>query len=283
LSYDIRGTRVSTAGVVASPGGLLLHSSTHLQLVPDVACESTGQCLVVWTDYHDVGNIDVNGLRWTAAGVVDVGGFAIAATTEDERRPSIGWNGSNYLVAFDRDGTGFLAGLDIYAARVMVDGSIPVANGVSVVSIGGDQTGARVAYGGGTWMLAWTDERASSAVSDVYAGRVNSLGLAVDGDGFPVSTEILSQRDPALAFDGSHFLIAWTDERNGREDVYAGRVTAGGVRVDGNGNAYALGTRDAAPALASDGAGHWLLAWQKFIHAPSFGATRTRAAVITNH
>ncbi len=79
---------------------------------------------------------------------------------------------------------------------------------------------------GGKVFTAWTDRR-SNTTQDVYA----DLG----GADFVVSSGTGSQASPSVTKRGAGFLAAWTDTRAGGQDIYAGRVTAAGVRQDGNG------------------------------------------------
>jgi hypothetical protein len=62
--------------------------------------------------------------------------------------------------------------------------------------------------------------------SDIYGARVSQLGAVVTGDedGILLSPETptTNQRSPAVAFDGTDYLLAWSDDRNGNwYDIYA--------------------------------------------------------------
>jgi len=47
--------------------------------------------------------------------------------------------------------------------------------------------------------------------------------------------------NPAIAFDGTNFLIAWQDLRGSTWDIYANRISQAAVVLDGNGFAVATG------------------------------------------
>src|SRR5687767_5182774 len=51
----------------------------------------------------------------------------------------------------------------------------------------------------------------------------------------PLSGQTNAQRSPAVAFNGTNFLVAWSDDRNSGStgtDIYAVRVSADGVVLD---------------------------------------------------
>ena len=67
---------------------------------------------------------------------------------------------------------------------------------------------------------------------------------------------------PALAFDGTNYLVAWEDWRSGTTgDVYGARVSPAGSLLDPDGIAISTAANDQrAPAVAFDGA-NYLVVW----------------------
>ena len=67
------------------------------------------------------------------------------------------------------------------------------------------------------------------------------LGQFGDGPDFLVDTGFAytpahpGQGQPVAAFDGTNFLVVWEDSRGGESDIYAARVTPGGVLLDSAG------------------------------------------------
>ena len=97
---------------------------------------------------------------------------------------------------------------------------------------------------------------------DIFGARVDQSGAVLDPDGIPVSTASPDQVDPALAFNGADYLVAWTDSRTGYRDVYGARVTPGGVVRDSAGILIATGESfQTHPSVASEG-GQSLVFWQ---------------------
>src|SRR5439155_1590563 len=85
-----------------------------------------------------------------------------------------------------------------------------------------------------------------------------------DPGGIPISTAPAAQGEPALAFDGTNYLVAWTDYRNSYAypDLYGARVSPAGAVLDPNGIAISTAGYDQySPALAFDGT-NYFAAWE---------------------
>lgn len=78
---------------------------------------------------------------------------------------------------------------------------------------------------------AWTDERNGNP--DVYIQKYNATGTPQWANDLQVGTTSASssaQSSPSIAVDSmNNFYVAWTDERNGNQDVYAQKFDADGV------------------------------------------------------
>ncbi len=120
-----------------------------------------------------------------------------------------------------------------------------------------DQRWPAVAYGNDVYLVVWQEGEAMAGVKDtnIHAARVSADGQPLDPKGFVVCAAAGFQTYPAVAFDGTHFIVAWQDYRNTEDwDVYAARVTPDGKVLDADGFAVAavLGNQ-IYPTLASDG------------------------------
>jgi len=64
---------------------------------------------------------------------------------------------------------------------------------------------------------------------------------------------------PAVAFDGTNYLVAWQDGRGTYYDVYGARVSPAGAVLDPAGIAFSTAEREQlAPALAFDGTNYFV-------------------------
>jgi hypothetical protein len=266
---DIYAQRVDAAGVPQwTPGGVAVCTAAGDQTAPVIGSDGSGGAVITWQDARsDAGDIyaqriDASGaVRWTAGGVA----LCVAAGTQTS--PAIVADGAGGgVVAWQDFRNG--ANYDIYAQRVSGAGaSLWTANGAAVCAAGNDQTKpAVVSDGAGGVIVSWQDLRAPTG-SDIYAQRIAASGLAVwPANGVPLCAALGDQVAPAAVSDGiGGAIVAWQDLRGGlANDVYAQRVSGAGIpqwTTDGVAVSAALNGQQ-SPAIASDGAGGGIAAWQ---------------------
>ena len=265
---DIIGARVSagSALTVLDPSGFTVSRSANSETNPAVAFDGTNY-LVVWQDNRGSG-FDLYGVRVSASGsVLDPAGFAISSANGHQRNPAVAFDGTNYLVSWED--TRLSAASDIYAARVSRTGSVLDANGLSICPRFGAQEHPAVAFDGVNYLVVWDDSSAGSS-RDIYGTRVSTGGTVLDTAFVGISTDTSDQSSPAIAFDGTNYLVAWSDYRNNStSDVYGARVSRPGTVLDASGIQFAGGTESQTDAaLAFDGT-NYLLVWSDYQTFPS--------------
>jgi hypothetical protein len=225
---QVFATRVSAAGVVLDPDGILVSAPATYSFSPSAVYDGTNFLVVFAADSH------IWGRRISPGGaVVDAAPFAISNHPTGPAHPFASRGGTTTLVVWHDYRN---AATDIYAARVdgatVLDG---VATGFPISTAPGTQLFPRAAYGNGQWLVAWQDRR-NTANDDIYGARVSgTTGTVIDPGGIAISTAAGDQWIPRPASDGTDFLVAWVDERNAAtasSDVYATRVSAAGAVVD---------------------------------------------------
>ncbi|MBN2464878.1 hypothetical protein JXD38_04560 [candidate division WOR-3 bacterium] len=103
-----------------------------------------------------------------------------------------------------------------------------------LVSAPGSQCNAAVAFDGTNYLVVWEDRRGGHP--DIYGARVSPAGVVLDPAGFAISQATYEQGHPAVAFDGTNYLVVWDDGRRGRVlDIFGARVTPGAVVLDTSG------------------------------------------------
>ncbi|MFY0575125.1 hypothetical protein ACN28S_12805 [Cystobacter fuscus] len=85
----------------------------------------------------------------------------------------------------------------------------------------------------------------------------------LDTSGIRISTAINSQHYPAVAHDGTNFLVVWQDYRSGTSyDIYGARVSGTGTVLDTSGIPISTAINDQfAPSVANNGT-NFLVVWQ---------------------
>jgi len=226
------------------------------QLNPSVA--SGGSYLVVWEDYRsDFGSIF--GTRVSSSGIVsDPYGFPVSeGGTSDRMYPAAASDGTDYLVVWEdyRDGTS-----DIYASRMTASGSVLDPEGIVISSSSGCEYSPAVAFGDGEYLVVWSEERQGTA--SICGARVSMAGEVLDTDGIPISLGSFGKRWPGVVFNGTDYVVVWSDGRNGSWDIYGCRVSPDGSVFESDGIPISIATGEqCSPAIACDGT-NCMVVWE---------------------
>ncbi|MBM3322034.1 hypothetical protein FJY69_00905 [candidate division WOR-3 bacterium] len=266
--YDVYAARVTPAGVVLDPNGIPISTTDESGRYPAVS-HNGADWLVAWSDERGgVYEPDIYAARVNPAGaVLEPGGFRVATATRGQRYPDVGFDGANWLVAWEDERSGQYL-YDLYGARVTGTGAVLDPEGIAISTATGSQSLPSVGFDGQGWLVVWTDSRGGAYAGDIYAARVSPAGVVLDPSGLPVSTATERQTCPAVASDGTNSLVVWEDWRwyGGQHwaDVYAARITQSGAVLDPEGIPAATSAYDNwTPAAAFDGA-NYLAVWADY-------------------
>ena len=201
------------------------------QYQPDIAADSAGNFRIAWLDYRDF-HTNIYSQRYNSSGV-PVG--ANVRLTDDSSAgwrydPAFSMNSSgDFVIAWACDcADGATLNVDIYAQKYDALGT---ASG-SLIKANDDAGDAYQDFPAaaiddrGSFVITWHDSRDGNF--DIYAQRYNSTGIPL-GTNFKVNddTGTTMQELPGIAVDGfGNYVIAWSDERNGKWDIYAQRFNA---------------------------------------------------------
>ena len=256
---EIRAARVTPSGQVLDPAGFLVSSRDYFKKsVPAVAFNGT-QYLIVWQDKDNSSDTDLGnilGARVSASGVVlDTTPRTICATTASQLEPAVATDGTDFFVAWeDRRGT---TNPDIYGTVVRANGTVLAPNGVALTTAPGGQQDVTIAYGGGSYLVAWAD----TSVWDIRAARVSNANAVLARD-LPIATGNATQSSPMLAFDGTRFLAVWRNSDTSPSKLEGLRLDATAVPVDATPTPYVttLDYNYPGSRLTFTGS-YYLLAW----------------------
>ena len=256
FDYDIYAGRIRPSGQRLDGSGISITTASGNQIEPGVASDGTNY-LVVWqhlpTTRANDDRSDIFGARVTRAGeVLDPEGIPIATTTDRESRPVVAFDGTNYLVAWEEPSGG------IRATRVSKAGTVLDSAALTISPTGSK---VAVAYGAGSYLVAWTNR----SDGHIIASRVGTDGSVLDPAGVTISPSARADAEPAIAFDGTSYLVAWEDNRNDPGgDIFAARVSPAGTVLDPSGIAVAPDSSPAGaqrePSVAANGS--FLVAWR---------------------
>ncbi len=253
---DIYGARVATDGTVLDPAGIPISTAGSFQLLPSVASDGTNY-LVVWDDFRGGSHYDIYGARVASNGtVLDPAGIPISTAAYGQWYPAVAFNGTNYLVVWEDYGDD-----EIYGARVSPGGVVLDSAGILISPAAYLPGFPSVASDGTNYLVVWHDYRSGSHF-DLYGARVSPGGVVLDSSGIPISIVANHQWYPAVAFDGTNYLVVWEDSRSGTySEIYGARVSPGGVVLDSSGIPISIVAGPTYPAVAFDGT-NYLVVWQ---------------------
>jgi hypothetical protein len=268
---DVRGARVRADGVVMDPTGILISGASWEQCAPEVASDGN-DFLVVWQDWRN-NDYDIYCARVSHSGtLLDTAGIAVCTADGWQITPTVAGNGTDYLVLWQSRTT---SDYDLYGARISPQGVVLDPEGFVVSVAPGIQQQPAAASDGADFLVVWSDAR--NVDCNVYAARVTAAGTVLDTAGILLFSAAGPQYAPAVEYDGTNYLVVWTDERNGERDIYGARVTSQGSVID----TFAVTTRtgdDFDPALVR-GPGNGMLtaysSWAGDVEEESYNSLRT--------
>ena len=137
------------------------------------------------------------------------------------------WDGTSYAASYT--GAGQENGFSIFVSTLTPAGAVITPPGEQTFTLSdAAASGGPLAWIGDRYGMAWQDRRDGNY--EIYFNTLGTDGAKQQADvrltfdpGFSVN--------PALAWDGTEFLITWQDDRNGAFDVFAKRVDKNGVAL----------------------------------------------------
>ncbi len=248
--FDIFASRVAPAGAVLDPAGLPIATNAVYQRYPSLAFGG-GSYMVTWERWDNDSCAGIWGARIQTSGVPRDTGFCIAPAGADFA-PVI-FDGNRFLVFWEQDG--------IRETTIDTSGHVQNQSGTPVYAAANDQRQPNAAFNGSDYLVVWQDERPGDS-ADIRGIRLGRSGTQPDPHPFTVSAAVKAQSNPAVASNGTEFLVVWSDLRSDTAQVYAARVSQSGLVLDTAGirvcNATGAQTQ---PTVAYNGA-DYLVAWQ---------------------
>ena len=194
-------------------------------------------------------------------------GNPVCTATGAQDGIDIAGNGLGGAVMVWQDGR--VAFGDIYARQVEQFGAVEwTSNGIPLCTAANGQLDPSVVHDGFGYLLyTWEDYRNGNA--DIYGAITDRLGnIFTPGDGFVISTGAGSQQHPVLTSNEALGVgyVAWTDTRNGNNDIYAQAFNVGNYDFWTTGGlAFCTNASDQnGPAIAPDGGDGAIVVWQDF-------------------
>jgi len=278
----ILATRVSPEGVVRDANGLAVSTTVSGWLKnPAIACNDAGSCLIAWADQRSGQEFDIYGTFLGPYGSVSPSkGFLISGANWDQDLPAVASDGKDFFVTWeDRRG----AVPQVAGTRGKADGAVLSPEGLRLRVSSRAQYEPRVASDSASYLVAFHERGATPEESDVLGVRVGLDGALLDAAALPVGAASLRQKGADVAFDGLQYLVTWTDERNGNEDLFAARVRSDGTLLDASPSQLVLaaGASSEAKSRVAAGKGQAMVGYTLFDETSSVRAEQVRVRTVT--
>ncbi len=209
---DCDGTfDVDSARAVCRVPGMVL----NLNLRP-----GSGNLLLSWTDTRGLPDNpgDVYGTLLNADGTVsDPHGFVICSNLQFQYLGDCVFNGDQYVVVWTElmPESGYRS--EIYYNCIKPNGEVLFPGGRAICHHTSARFSPSVAATPDQVLVVWSDDRHSgdtTRICTIYGGRISRANQLLDPDGFMISSVLSTQLNPAVAFDGHHYRVVWSDDRN---------------------------------------------------------------------
>ena len=243
-ALGLRGALVASDGSIVDTGIALAPAGNYFG---HTSLYDGTDFLVSWSQFT-VDSGCTMASRVSRAGIpLDTPGVCVSAPLQAfTENPAVGFDGNRYLVAWDDDRYQWP---NIYGASLTRQMGMLDTNGIDISRSTNTQHLPSVAFDGTNYLVAWTDNRNMSGA--IYGARVSPGGANLDPAGIPLCTLGFQRDYSSVAFDGTNYLVTWTDgRRNDSADIYAARVTKSGSVLDPQGFPIAVGGNDHAAPVA---------------------------------
>jgi len=282
---NVFGTPVNLEGNSLNRNGIAIGPlSANAQGDPAVAFDGKNY-LAVWSDSRNSTSSDIYGARISPDGLVlDPNGIAICTATNSQFSVAIAANpGIFFAVWVDFRNAIFGTPGDIFGARITDAGAVLDTNNITICTIPTFQTAPAVAAGSNDFLVVWVNQRTNVDGANLLATRVGTNGDVVSPNGTALTPDNVDvgQGYPAVAFNGSEYLVIWSDARRINitgYDILGLRLNQFGAPIDSA--PLTICSRfgyDTNPALASNGT-DFLAVWTDVTNNSAIYAARVAAS-----
>jgi hypothetical protein len=267
LNCNILAARITPTGVVLDTAALCVSNAARDQSRPR-AVFADSVYFITWEDER-TGMSDAYCARVTPAGqLVDTAGIRVAVDSGPKLTPALAVGADQLLVSWQcgrNDSTPHgIDGSRISTSGVVLD-SVSFLIGANLRKKYTRQDSASAVFGDSSWLVVWTDYRPDTLHTGIYSLRLARDGSPLDRAAIRVSSGDGDDRSPRAAFDGSNYLIVWTDSSSARCDIHGRRLSLSGVLLDTSDVPIASsGNREGSPAVVYDGS-DFLVLWQELM------------------
>lgn len=210
---------------------------------PSVAFDGTNYLVVAHE--CDVSNGSVT-IKWIALIVGSDGAIKSSVDLSAPVSPvtigtqsAVAFDGTNFLVVHQEDSAVSANGIDFNLDAVLISPGGAIVSGPNVVGLAVADAGAggpgapALAFDGSRYLLLFTDANAPVRPPQLSGLFITPATAQPDGTSFPISsTNDYIRGEPAVGFDGTNYLVVWTENGSNPPGLVAVRISKAGVILD---------------------------------------------------
>jgi hypothetical protein len=190
---------------------------------------------------------------------------------------------NRYLAVWQDYRTTDVARPDIYGGRFLgtTGATMDGTGGFLISETANKERSPAVALCGTNYLVAWTDYINGDSNTDIYGTIISSSGATV-ASRFVITNRTGNQDQPAVACDGTSFMVVWHDRQTTTDAIYANGISATGAQLNGQGVSLtsASGKAPQHPRIAWSAANaRYLVVWDDTA-TTIYGSSLTSAAVV---
>lgn len=249
-----------------------LTGTSQIAKAPRMVWTGSGYGLVWQDSRHGVREIYFARLSSTGSKVGS--DLRLTSTKGSSVLPEIAWTGKEFGVFWvdSRDGNH-----ELYFARVSATGTKIGADIRLTTSAPAETWDPEVIFADGKYAVAYQDEVDGNV--EIFFMQVDTAGKA--GKPLRITKDQGISSQPSLAFNGSHHVLVWRDNRGGVEDIYLARVDKTGAKVGADELLVKTPGNSARPDLVWVKGGSHMMAWQQAVTVAGKTRTEVQAAPVT--
>jgi hypothetical protein len=185
--------------------------------------------------------------------------------------PALAFDGSNYLLVYAQG-----AAMARQLFGVFISPTTGKANGpaFAITGFGGVKESAALAFDGTNYLVVWGDDADMGVPTTpgLYGLRISPSGAIQDAQPIPIALDnpstVGQTTSPALAFDGTNYLVVYRDNRPQASGfdytISAARISTAGALLDGSATVAGIAVTSATgvlnnnPVVAFIGGQYWV-------------------------
>ena len=176
---------------------------------------------------------------------------------------AVAYGGGNYLVAWN-------GGSHLVARRVTPQGKALDGLGIPINPPNYGGHSPDIAFDGTNFVVVWYDERLKLG-NHIYAARISSAGVLLDKKSVRVDQSTMKRSNPAVAFDGTNFLVVFQGEAKGYvTEIWGNRLSTSLAVLHKTDITVGSGPNHQLFPDVTFGKSSYLVVWQDERNAPHF-------------